>query len=403
MTDSIIAGLERDIDAQQPELIEFCADLVAAESISPPGNTTRVAERVRRYLTEAGIAVETLCVDPSTPNLIASVAGRSSGPHVILNAHMDTMEPGDPGQWSVPILHLTRQAGRLYGLGLGNMKGALAAMCLTTVLLSRRPVWAGRLTMTAVSDEVLFGERGSAALLQQRPDLLGDALISGEGPGFMELAVGEKGLAWLDVETTAVGGHASRAQLGRTAISELAASLGRLDTLNEIYAPLPEALHGVYPGEDLVGCRVSANIGTISGGTLRGQIACHAKAEIDVRLPPGFGVEELVQRAESLIASYPNTRVALRKGWNANWTGLQEPLVQIVAAASHEVRGAQPRRVIRLPASDAMRWRARGVAAICFGPQPTLSSGADDHVLEQDLIDCAKIYARSALALLRTP
>ena len=56
--------------------------------------------------------------------------------------------------------------------------------------------------------------------------------------------------------------------------------------------------------------------------------------------------------------------------------------------------------VVRLPASDAMRWRALGVPAICFGPQPTLSAGCDDHVIEQDLLDCASIYARATLELL---
>ena len=64
------------------------------------------------------------------------------------------------------------------------------------------------------------------------------------------------------------------------------------------------------------------------------------------------------------------------------------------------VRGAPPRPVVRLPGSDARRWRDLGVPAICYGPQPTLSSGIDDNALEQDLIDCAKVYARAALALM---
>jgi hypothetical protein len=69
----------------------------------------------------------------------------------------------------VPIFQLTRKEGRLYGLGIGNMKGALAAMCVVTAALHRhRRAWSGRLSMTAVSDEVLFGDRGSAALLHER-------------------------------------------------------------------------------------------------------------------------------------------------------------------------------------------------------------------------------------------
>ena len=46
-------------------------------------------------------------------------------------------------------------------------------------------------------------------------------------------------------------------------------------------------------------------------------------------------------------------------------------------------------------------WGDLGVPAVCYGPQPTLSAGVDDYANEQDVIDCAKIYARTALGMLR--
>lgn len=64
------------------------------------------------------------------------------------------------------------------------------------------------------------------------------------------------------------------------------------------------------------------------------------------------------------------------------------------------MRGARPDAVVRLPASDGSRWRARGIPAICFGPQPLLASGIDDYVEEQDVVDCAKIHAMAALGYL---
>ncbi len=281
------------------------------------------------------------------------------------------------------------------------MKGALAAMCAVTAALHRhRRSWSGRLTMTAVSDEVLFGDRGSAALLHERRDLLGDALISGEGPGYMGLAVAEKGVVWLDIETTAPGGHSSRATRGTTAITELAAALERLDSLNDLYADIPAELQGLDVGDGQVGMRVSFNVGKIAGGTLRGQISRHAIAEVDVRLPPGITMDALVARARELTASMRNTTIRVIKGWNANWTGLNAELTRTVAEAAAVVRRTAPRFVVRLPASDAMRWRSLGVPAICFGPQPTLSAGCDDYVVEQDLLDCAQVYARSALTIL---
>ena len=110
-------------------------------------------------------------MDPDAPNLVGHV-GEKRGRHVVFNAHMDTMQPGDESRWSVPALKLTRKDGRLYGLRMGNMKGALAAMCVASVVLARhRSVMPGYFTMTAVCDEVMFGERGAVHLLKMRDDV----------------------------------------------------------------------------------------------------------------------------------------------------------------------------------------------------------------------------------------
>jgi succinyl-diaminopimelate desuccinylase len=401
MSDSLAEIVCRDIDAAREELIELCGRLVAATSVNPPGRTADVAEVVRAYLSGHGIAAETIAADDEAPNVVGRIDGSAGGRHIVFNAHMDTMEAGDEAAWTVPILRLTRRHGHLYGLGMGNMKGALAAMCVATVILKRHSnTWKGRLTMTAVSDEVMFGERGTVLLLRQRPDAAGDFLISGEGPGFMHLAVAEKGLLWLDVEARAAGGHASRALRGETAVMKLAAFLARIDAMNEMYATLPRELAGVSGGEGNLGLRLSLNAGTLLAGTVRSQVATLARAQIDIRLPPGISA----RTCEAMIREQTDGEdidIAVVKAWDANWTALDNPLVVELATAATAVRGAAPSFVVRLPGSDARRWRDLGVPAVCYGPQPTLSAGIDDYVNEQDVVDCAKIYARTMLALMR--
>ncbi len=90
MSREIIDVVAADIEAQREPLIELCADLVAAESVNPPGNTTQVARVVRGYLAKAGIDISSFAVDSTTPNVIGSVAGRSAGRHVVFNAHSAT-------------------------------------------------------------------------------------------------------------------------------------------------------------------------------------------------------------------------------------------------------------------------------------------------------------------------
>jgi succinyl-diaminopimelate desuccinylase len=55
---------------------------------------------------------------------------------------------------------------------------------------------------------------------------------------------------------------------------------------------------------------------------------------------------------------------------------------------------------IRLPASDASRWRRAGVAALCYGPQPTWSAGIDDYAEEDEVLRCASLYTLTALEFL---
>src|SRR5919197_2669907 len=289
MSGSLADAVCRDIDGGDEELSGLCAGLVPAVSDNPPGRPAEPAEVVHAYLSGHGIATEKVAADDEAPNIIGRIEGGAGGRHVVFNAHMDTMESGDEAAWTVPVTRLTRRDGRLYGLGMGNMKGALAAMCLATAVLKRHSnAWNGRLTMTAVSDEVMFGERGTVYLLRQRPDVTGDFLISGEGPGFMHFAVAEKGLLWLDVEACSGGGHASRALRADTAVMKLAAFLARIDSMNEMYATLPRELAGVSGGEGNLGLRLSLNAGTLAAGTVRSQVAPRARAQLDVRLPPGI-------------------------------------------------------------------------------------------------------------------
>ncbi len=395
----ILQQVDAEIISERESLVQLCGELVAAPSPSPPGRTVEVAKIVERFLNEASIPTERVAADPEAPNLIGYVSEGES-PHVVLNAHMDTMQPGDETKWSVPILNLTRRDKKLYGLGMGNMKGALAAMCVATSVLARhRKQLSGRISFTAVCDEVMFGERGAVHLLAARPDIHGDYLISGEGPGFMHLAPAEKGLLWLDIETTSDGGHSSGAMKGQTAAVKLARVLAEVDKINEIYADVPIDVHGISGGDGNLGLRVSLNAGTVEAGGIRSLIATKARAEIDVRLPPGVTANEIEERIRFLAGNASGISIKVVKRWEPNWTAFADPVVAELMDAATRVRGNAPKFVVRLPGSDARRWRDLGVPAACYGPQPVLSAGVDDYANEQDVLDCARVYAQAAIRL----
>jgi succinyl-diaminopimelate desuccinylase len=398
----IAAGLVRTVEAQREKIVELCAAFVAAPSVNPPGDTREVADLVARALADRGVSSTFERCIPTMPSVVAEIDSGSPGPHLVLNVHMDTMPPGAESEWTVPIWELSRVGGRLYGLGMGNMKGAVAAMVTAAGLLAgHRRDWTGRVTFTAVSDEVVFGDNGAAFLLRERPDLRGDGLLCGEGAGFRRLAIGEKGVLWLELRASGPTGHSSAVERGRSASARIAEAVLRVDALNGRTGTLPAELEDLSAGEDGSGWLLSANTGTISAGTFIGQIATEASAQVDLRLPPGISAEQAERLVVEAVADVESVQVRVLKGWDANWTAPGDELARAWSTASQHVTGSGPQHAIRLPASDASRWRRAGVPALCYGPQPTWSAGVDDYAEEDEVLRCAALYALTAREFLR--
>lgn len=401
--DSLAALVCQTAESTRHDIIDLCAALVAAPSITPPGDTRAAVAVTTGWLARHGLEASVIGDREDMPNIVVEVPGTEPGPHLILNGHLDTMGPGDASRWTVPQFELSKKDGRLYGLGMGNMKGAVAAMCAAAVILAQNAgQLAGTVTLLLVSDEVRFGDHGARFALETDPRLHGDAVISGEGSGWMTLAVAEKGVAWLDLRVSGSAGHASAALRGETAVARLAGALHRLDVLNDWYVDPPLALAGALSDPTHPGRRVTLNAGILEAGDARSMIAPDASAEIDIRLPPGLSLESLdAQVLESLKGTGVDCRRS--RSWVANWTDPDDDLAQAVSSAARLVRGDSPVVTVRHPASDVMRWRSLGRPAVCYGPQPTLSAGVDDYAIEQDVIDCCAVYALAALIYGRSP
>ncbi len=362
--------------------------LVQADSINPPGHTGPVVAAALAALD--GLPSDIIAADPAKPNIVVRL-DNGPGPVVHLNAHLDTVPPGDLSAWSVRTHDLTERGPRLLGLGTGNMKGAVAAMILALRRLDAlRDQWRGSVILSLVADECVFGPDGAAHLLAARPDLRGDHLICGEGPGGMNLAVAEKGLMWVRLTATGRVGQGMLTTKGSAAPARLAAALLQVDQWNDLRVtpPLPILDHD----GNAEGMRLSANVGRIAGGTGFSPAVSDAVADIDLRLPPGLTHADMATRLDALCAEGDLTWT-LVKGWEASWSDPACAPARAVRTVATAVRGHAPRDVTRLPASDAARWRALAVSAVCYGPQPELASGVDDYVLRQDFLDCIAIYA----------
>ena len=107
--------------------MQLAVDLVSISS--PTGDEQAMGERVRDELADMGLQVQWQEVEEGRPNVVGLWEGAGGGKSLMFNGHMDTSYSGKE-PWLKDIRGFQPegfvQDGRVYGLGISNMKGALA-------------------------------------------------------------------------------------------------------------------------------------------------------------------------------------------------------------------------------------------------------------------------------------
>jgi len=117
-----------DVDAER--LVRLAVDLVSIPS--PTGDEQAMGERVRDELEDMGLQVQWQEIEDGRPNVVGLwETGTGGGKSLMFNGHMDTSYSGQE-PWLRGIRGFQpegfAQNGRVYGLGISNMKGALASV-----------------------------------------------------------------------------------------------------------------------------------------------------------------------------------------------------------------------------------------------------------------------------------
>jgi acetylornithine deacetylase len=226
--------------------------LVAANSVNPslvegaPGEAEAAAV-ARAALASAGLDVVLQEAAPGRPNVIGVLDGKQPGPTLMFCGHLDTVGVEGMTDPFVPRV----DGGRLYGRGAQDMKGGVAAMIAAAGTLASR--WTrGRLVVAAVVDEEHMSLGAEALVREWRADM---AIVT--EPTDLQMAIGHKGFAWVEVVTHGRAAHGSRPDEGRDAIAYMGRVLERLEVLDErLQAEPPDPIQGTG----------SLHASTISGG-----------------------------------------------------------------------------------------------------------------------------------------
>src|ERR1039457_2034814 len=190
---------------------------------SPTGSEQQVAECMRDTLEGIGLAVSWQEVEDGRPNVVGRLEGSGGAPSLMFNGHMDTSYSGREAHLRAKPgfqPHAEVRDGHIWGLGISNMKGALA--CYVEAL-------------RAIADMCSLGE-----------------------PAEQRVVLGHYGTMWARISTQGPRNHTafSSGRLGENAIVRMAR------VLDDVLAWIPEwERHSAYRGIDGV-----VNIGAIGAG-----------------------------------------------------------------------------------------------------------------------------------------
>jgi succinyl-diaminopimelate desuccinylase len=404
------AQLLRWIDEDREEIVGFLCDFVRAKSPNPPGDTTLAAAHVTRFLERNQLPFRLIAPQATMPNIVGSFEGARPGHHLVLNGHIDVF-PADEanerwtyGPWSGVIAE-----GKIYGRGVADMKAGTSASIFTYRYLHRlRERLAGRLTLTAVSDEETFGPWGARYLMEHHPEVHGDCLLNGEPSSPLTVRFGEKGPLWLRFTVRTRGAHGAYTHLTPSATKIAARIIGDLEDLTTVPAAVPidvaDALAGAAaaideaqgPGAKDILQRVTVNIGVIHGGQKVNMVPGTCWFEADIRLPPGVGKEAVMPRVQAIAARYPE---ATMEEINFSAPSVCDPnhaMVHILRANARALGRPEPAPIVSLGGTDARLWRQRGIPGLVHGPFPRGMAQADEYVEIEEYLHIVRMHVLSA-------
>jgi acetylornithine deacetylase len=314
----------------------------------------------------------------------------AEGRSLILNGHVDVVDPGPSDMWASPPFVARRDGDWLYGRGAGDMKAGLAAIVGAVRGLRRlglEPL--APVELQSVVEEECTGNGAFQCVLAGRP---ADAVIITE-PTSLTIQTSQVGVLWFQVVVRGRPAHAGDAPIGLNAIE---ASYPVISALRALEAELNVAPPPPY---DVYEHPINLNVGMIRGGDWPSTVAAESVLHCRLAQFPGCGVDELKARIEETVASAAVEGFTARvvyDGFACEGYTLDPdaPLVTALGEASEHVIGARPALIASTATTDARSFALyAGSAAVCFGPHAESIHGIDERVSLPSVLQTAQTLA----------
>src|SRR5262245_29874320 len=388
---------------QERRLVDLALRLVSTPSFT--GSEEAAARVMARELEELGLEVMWQQVEENRANVLGTWPGEGGGPTLMFNGHLDTSYSGDePWLRDIPGFRPEgfQRDGRIYGLGISNMKGALAAYVEAVRSLIEDGVrLKGDVLIAAVCGEIEKTQHGEAEGAEYRGYAAGSRYLVGHGgaadycvlgePTENKLVLAHFGTIWLRLRVHGPFIHTAFSS-GRLEENSIVKMRGVLDAA---LAFLPEWEEEMSYGD----VRGVANVGAIQGGFgWRVSRTPHATdLFVDLRVPPDVPMAEARRRALAWARGLDGVEAEVYVTAPGAEVDEGSPVVGAVAAAHEAVFGAAPEPDVTRWFSDASVLSRYGIATLNYGTSSGLPDAELGENLEiEGLVKTSEVYSRAA-------
>jgi acetylornithine deacetylase len=394
-------------------LVALAIDVVGIPS--PTGDEQAMGEYMAETLRGLGMQLAWQEVEELRPNVVGTLEGAGGGKSLMFNGHMDTSYSGKE-PWLVGIPGFQPRGfvreGRIYGLGISNMKGALC--CYVEAARALRDAGVrlqGDLLIAAVCGEIektQWGEeyrgkeyRGYAAGSRYLTTHGGmaDMCVLGE-PTEQRIVLGHYGSVWMRISTHGPFIHTafSAGRLAENSIVRMGDILGAILE----WIPFWEERTSYAGGAGIV------NVGCINGGFPWRVSRTPGRTDlfVDARVPPSMPMTEAVAELKDVVRGlrerFPEHGIEHEIYVTVPGAEIAEdhPLVAAIDESHEAVFGRKPERDTVRWFSDASVLTRYGIDSVNYGT----SSGLPDPEMGENLeiaglVDIARVYALTAVRI----
>jgi acetylornithine deacetylase/succinyl-diaminopimelate desuccinylase-like protein len=396
------------VQIDRERLVETASSLIDVHSFT--GDEQKMGELMVSLYESMGLATQWHQVEDNRANALGTWRGAGGGPTLMFNGHMDTSYSGqEPWLRHVPGFQPKAfvRDGRLYGLGISNMKGALACYVEAVRALQDAGVrLRGDVLIAAVCGEIEKTQYGDAQGSQYRGYAAGsrylvthggvaDMCLLGE-PTEGKVVLGHFGALWLRIRVHGNFIH--------TAFTEGKKDQNSILRMHEVLAAVQEWIPTWEddPSNAYRGTKAIVNVGAIEGGFgwRVSRTPHHSDLFLDVRVPPtkamGVARREVLDFVRSLAQRFPDYGVEGEVYVTAPGAEIDEDheLVQAVGEAHAQVFGSKPERDVTRWFSDASALSRYGIPTLNYGTSTGLMDVELGENLEiEGLVQTAQTYA----------